>query len=104
MARTRMRPGTRFAKEMLATRIPTHIYDRTRAYAVSSRFTIEEITASALERYLDEVAPQTKAKFTPEVMPGPAGAIDLTQLPPEQIEQLRELLLGPQAHRKRSKG
>lgn len=69
MSRPKMLPGTRPLKEMLSTRIASHVYDRMRAFAISSRYTIEEITTAAIEAYLDAQAPDTRAKFPPPKEP-----------------------------------
>lgn len=100
MSRPKMLPGTRPSKEMLSTRIPAHLYDRTRAYAISSRFTIEEITTAALDAYLDAQAPETKARYQPE--PEPAAPVLPTAARTDdaridRLEQMLETLLKHQA-------
>lgn len=96
MSRPKMMPGTRPSKEMLSTRIPSHLYDRTRAFAISSRFTIEEITTAALDAYLDAQAPETKARYQPAPEPAPAPAPAAADDRIDRLEHMLETLLRQQ--------
>lgn len=71
MSRPTMRPGTRPSKEMLSTRIPSHVYDRVREYAIRSRYTIEEIVTEGLVRLIDAEAPDLGSRI-PAPAPEPA--------------------------------